>query len=84
MNFEERIEVQINDHTERIRALEIKDATQNERINSLCAKMEELTNTLEKWMGFAQNLFWKILGAAGGIILILAGFFIWYVQSLPR
>ncbi len=84
MNFEERTEVRINDHAERIRTLEIKDAAQSERISSLCAKMEELTKTIENWMGFAQNLFWKVLGTAGGIILILAGFFIWYIQSLPR
>lgn len=84
MNFEERSELRLNDHAERIRTLEIKDAAQTERISSLCQKMEELAKTIENWMQFAQNLFWKVLGAAGGIIGVLVLFFVWYVQSLPR
>lgn len=84
MSFEERTEKRLNDHAERIRCLEIKDAAQSERINSLCDKIEELAKTIENWIEFAQNLFWKVLGASGGIIMILAGFFIWYVKSLPR
>ena len=84
MDFEERTECRLNDHADRIRALEIKEATQSERITSLCQKLDKLAETIADWMTFAQNLFWKILGAAGGLIMLFAGFMIWYVQSLPR
>ena len=84
MNFEERTENCLKDHGNRIRELEIKDAAQNERIIALCAKMEELAKTIEVWMKFAGDLYWKVLGAAGGLITILASFFIWYIQSIPK
>lgn len=84
MNFEERTETRLTDHGNRIRDLEIKDAAQNERIESLCTKMEELAKTIEQWMKFAGDLYWKVLGAAGGLITILAMFFVWYIQELPK
>lgn len=84
MEFEEKVETRLNNHSERIRELEIKDARDTVRIDSLCSKLEELAKTIENWMIFAQTLFWKILGATGGIIAVLAAFFFWYVQSIPR
>jgi len=84
LNFEERTEERLSNHGDRIRELEIKDATQNERIVSLCKKMEELAVIIEQWMTFASTLYWKVLGAAGGLIAVLAAFFFWYIQSLPR
>ena len=83
-NFEERTERKLCEHDDRIRDLEIKEASQNERIAALCDKLEEFTKIIDRWMDFAQNLFWKVLGVAGGIIGILAGFFIWYVQYLGK
>lgn len=82
-DFETRTERRLNDHAERIRELEICDASQKERIDALCERLAALTKTLEQWMAFAQTLFWKVLGLAGGIIGVLAGFFIWYIQHLP-
>lgn len=84
MNFEERTEKKLCEHDERLRDLEIKEASQNERIAALCEKLEEFTKTIDRWMAFAQALFWKVLGAAGGIIGVLAGFFIWYIKGLSR
>jgi len=84
MDFEERAEKRLNDHAGRIRSLELKDATQSERINSLCQKLDNLAETISDWMTFAQNLFWKVLSAAGGLILLFGGFMCWYIQSLPR
>ena len=84
LNFEDRTEVRLNDHGDRIRTLEIKDAKDGERISSLYTKMDELLSIIDKWMQFAQALYWKVLAGAGGIIIILGGFFIWYVQSIPR
>ena len=84
LEFEERVEKRLNDHADRIRLLEITDATANERITALYQKIDELMRCIDNWMKFAQNLFWKVLGAAGGIISLLALFFVWYIQSLPR
>lgn len=84
MEFEERTEIRLNDHGDRIRDLEIKDAAQNGRIDSLCQKMEDLAIIIERWMEFAQDLYWKVLGAAGGLIAMLGAFFIWYIQCLPK
>lgn len=82
MEFEERAEKTLTDHGERIRELEIKEAAQNGRIDSLCEKLEEFTRVIDRWMEFAQDLYWKVLGAAGGIIGVFVAFFIWYVQHL--
>lgn len=74
----------MDDHADRIRDLELNEAAQKERMVNLCEKLEEFTKIIDRWMQFAQTLFWKVLGAAGGIIGILAGFFIWYVKNLPK
>lgn len=82
--FEERTEERLEDHEIRLRQVEINECGYNERINSLCDKLEEFTKIIDRWMIFAQALFWKVLAAAGGLITISAAFFIWYIQSLPR
>jgi len=66
--FHERTEETIQDHEERIRQLEVKEATLFERIDKLCQKMDDLMS----WFKVA------IIGAVG----TGAGFFIWYVQNL--
>ena len=82
--WEERVEYRLNDHAKRIMALEINEGKQSERITSLCEKLDNLAETIANWMVFAQNLFWKVLGTAGGLIILLGGFMCWYIQSLPR
>lgn len=82
--FHEIVEKRLNDHGDRIRDLEIKDAKDGERISSLYEKMDELVKIIDKWMQFAQTLYWKVLGAAGVIISVLISFFIWYIKGLPR
>jgi len=66
----EEIRDTVRDHERRIVALEKADAEFAVRIENLCKKLEELTN----WI---KALVVAILAATGG-------FFIWYVQSLPR
>jgi len=83
-SFEERTENKFNDLDGRVRTLEVKDAKDDGRIDLLYDKMDQLVETIDKWMIFAQALYWKVLGAAGGLISILALFFVWYIQSLPR
>lgn len=86
MNFEETTERRLNDHSDRIRALEIKDASQNEKIDTLCRELKELSQNIRDLMGFMQEtlkeILWKTLGGMGGLLFILLGFFIWYVQCL--
>jgi len=84
MNFEEITERRLNDHADRIRALEIKDATQNAKIDSLCEKLEELSKSIGDLMDFMKSILWKALGGMGALLVIFLGFFIWYVQQLGR
>jgi len=70
MNFEERAEIRLNDHAERIRTLETNDAKQGVMIEQLCEKLDNLIS----WMK-ALLIAW-CTGAGG--------FLIWYIQSLPR
>lgn len=68
MNFEERTEKRLNDHSERLRVLETSDAKQGVMIEQLCQKLDSLIN----WMK-ALLVTW---------ITGMGGFFIWYVQRL--
>ena len=82
MSFEELTERRLNDHADRIRALEIKDATQNERLDSLCRELKELSKDIRDLMGFMKSILWKTIGGMGAGILLLLSFFFWYVQNL--
>ena len=70
LDFEERAEIRLNDHAERLRLLETSDARQSVMIEQLCEKLDSLIS----WMK-ALLIAW-ITGAGG--------FLIWYIQSLPR
>lgn len=80
----ERVERRLNDHADRIRALEIRDAAQNEKIDTLCKKLGELSDRITDLMNFIRTSLWKAVGALGTVLLIFLGFFIWYVQSLGK
>jgi len=80
--FEERTERRLNDHADRIRALEIKDATQNAKIDSLCEKLEELSKSISALMEFMKSILWKTIGGMGAVLALFMGFFFWYIQSL--
>jgi len=82
LSFEEVTERRLNDHGERIRSLEIKDATQNARLDSLCEKLERLSEQIGVLMEFMKSILWKTIGGMGAVILTLMGFFFWYVQNL--
>jgi hypothetical protein len=68
--FHEKTEDAIQDHEERIRQLEVKEATLFERIDKLCQKMDDL-------MGWFKV---GVVGAVG----TGAGFILWYVQQLSK
>lgn len=68
--FHEDIKEQIQEHEERIRMLEITNTRLAERIDNLCKEISSLTS----W----------IKGLVIAFLTTLSGFFIWYIQSLPR
>jgi hypothetical protein len=67
LDFEERTEQRLNNHSDRIRALETNDARQTIIIEELCKKMDSLINWIKA----------LILAYATG-----TGFFIWHIQTL--
>jgi hypothetical protein len=70
VDFEERTEKRLNDHSERLRALETSNAKQEIMIEQLCLKLDSLVS----WMK-ALLIAW---------VTGMGGFIIWYIQSLPR
>ena len=60
----------IRDHERRIGSLEKSDAEFAVRLENLCDKLDSLT-------GWIKALVVAIIGTG-------VGFFVWYVQSLPR
>ena len=80
--FEERTERRLSDHADRIRALEIKDATQNEQLVTLFKKLDDLSDDIRDLMAFMKSILWKTIGGMGAAITILLGFFFWYIQRL--
>lgn len=75
LDFETRTENRLNDHAARIKILEIKDATQDGKIEMLCEKISE-------WMDFMKQALMKILGVFITASFVFFSFFIWYVQHL--
>ena len=84
----DKVEGRVDDSLLRIAAGEVIDARHDERFVTLCEKMNDVMETLEKWMQFVQMLFWKVVAAIGAVILIiitaLIGFLFWYLQSIPK
>jgi len=70
VDLEERTEKRLNDHSERLRALETSNAKQEIMIEQLCLKLDSLVS----WMK-ALLIAW---------VTGMGGFIIWYIQSLPR
>lgn len=70
LDFEERAEKRLNDHAQRIRALESADAAMAVRMENLCEKLDSLTSWIKALVVM--------------LITSMSGFFIWYVQTLPR
>ena len=70
MDEQERVENRLNDHADRLRALETGFAAQTVIVQELCKKLDSLIS----WI--------KALLVAWGTGL--GAFLIWYIQSLPR
>lgn len=82
LDFEERTEKRLNNHSGRIRTLEIQNAAQNEKIDMLCKKLDSLSDKIGDLVNFLKTCMWKLLAAGGTVFLVFLGFFVWYVQRL--
>lgn len=60
----------LGEHEKKIDVLEKSDATNTTKIDNLCGQIASLTKSI--W------------GLVISILFVLIGFFIWYIQSLPR
>lgn len=65
-----RHDEKLDNHETRIQNLEKTDATLIERMDNLISQMQAVTGWIK----------WLIVT----IILTLSGFFVWYIQSIPR
>ena len=70
---------QLDELEERVRYLEIRDTATSERLDNLIVKVEKLVTTIEQFMDNTRKL---ILGIAGTSIMVLVGFFFWYIEKL--
>jgi hypothetical protein len=69
----------IDDLEERVRYLEIRDTATSERLDNLIQKVEKLVTTIEVFMSNTRKL---IMGISGTAIMVLVGFFFWYIEKL--
>jgi len=69
-DFHDDFKETIQDHESRIRELEIKSAKVLEKMDAVCRDLQSVTAWIKTLMGF-----W---------LTSMVGFFIWYIQSLPR
>lgn len=77
----EDIKETIRDHEKRITQLETQTAATFERIDALCKRLDELSERLDRFIENCNSWSWRIMF---GCLALLAGFFVWYVQSLAR
>jgi hypothetical protein len=73
----ERHERMLIEHDDKIDVLTKSDATNTSEIKHLCTSIE----AQNKKIGKLTNSIW---GLVVSVMFVLAGFFVWYVQSLPR
>lgn len=70
---------QLDELEERIRYLEIRDTDTSARLDNLISQVARLVDTIEQFMSNTRKL---ILGIAGTSIMVLVGFFFWYIEKL--
>ena len=70
---------QLDELEERVRYLEIRDTATSERLDNLIAKVEKLIVCIDQFMGNTRKL---LVGIAGTSIMVLVGFFFWYIEKL--
>ncbi len=73
----DRHERMLMEHDDKIDVLTKSDATNTSEIKHLCNSIE----AQNKKIGKLTNSIW---GLVVSVMLVMTGFFIWYVQTLPR
>lgn len=75
------VQSQLREHERRLAAVEKSNGEILVRIDNLCEAIEGLKDELS---GFVLSMNSTFRKSAITVITILAGFLIWYIQSLPR
>lgn len=65
----------LDDIEDRLKYLEIRDTSTSIQLENLIARVDKLVKIIEDWMAGARR-------CSYGAITILAGFVLWYIQSL--
>ena len=69
----------LKDHEHRIIELERNDIRDGLRIQCLIESLEKLGDRIDKLVEVGWKL---VIGSCSSVLLLLAGFFLWYVQKL--
>jgi hypothetical protein len=77
----ERHEGLINDQGEQLNSIKLASAKTETIVQDLCEQIKELVTAMKEQQSRLTGI---LLGIAGVTILTLIGFFIWYIESLPR
>ena len=77
----ERHEAQLSDQGEQLNSIKLASAKTETIVQDLCEQIKELVSAMKEQQA---RLTATLLGIAGVTIVTLVGFFIWYIQSLPR
>lgn len=68
-------------HGDRLDKLENSQIRTEVVVQNLCDQIKTLVDTMKEQQKSVQTM---VLGIAGTAIVLLVGFFIWYIQSIPR
>ncbi len=69
----------LDEHEDRIKYLEIRDTATSVQLENLIKRVDRLIETFEKFMDCTRK---TIVGVMGTTIVVLVGFFVWYIQKL--
>ncbi len=69
----------LDEHEDRIKYLEIRDTATSVQLENLIKRVDKLIETFENFMDCTRK---TIVGVMGTTIVVLVGFFVWYIQKL--
>lgn len=69
----------LDEHEDRIKYLEIRDTATSVQLENLIKRVDKLIETFENFMDCTRK---TIVGVMGTTIVVLVGFFVWYIQNI--
>ena len=69
----------LDEHEDRIKYLEIRDTATSVQLENLIKRVDRLIETFENFMDCTRK---TIVGVMGTTIVVLVGFFVWYIQNI--